>query len=116
MAMNNTWEIEIGSPLLRPGITIRTRVSEAYIVATLQEGMKVVRQFNTEQKRSGLNDVYAWKGAWCTETTYLPYDVVIHEGYAYCALTAHQGINPATSPHTWLSMGVSGNKQCCHGI
>lgn len=45
--MNNTWEIEVSSPLLRPGITIRTTVSEKYLVAGLKKAMEAVREFNS---------------------------------------------------------------------
>jgi hypothetical protein len=44
--MNNTWEIEIASPLLRPGMTIRTKVSERYLVAAIKKGMDSVREVN----------------------------------------------------------------------
>lgn len=46
---NETYEIEVGSPLLRPGIKIKTKVSKGYLVQTLQDIMEKVREFNTAQ-------------------------------------------------------------------
>jgi len=46
--VNNTWQIEISSPLLRPGIVIRTEISEKYLVKALEQAMVMVREFNAK--------------------------------------------------------------------
>jgi len=43
---NETYKIKVGSPLLRPGITVETRVSQKYLVQALRELMDKVREFN----------------------------------------------------------------------
>jgi len=45
--MNNTYEIKIESPLVRPGITITTKCSEKYAVPVVEKIMEIVRQVNT---------------------------------------------------------------------
>ena len=44
--MNNRYKIKISDPLLRPGLTIETECSEAYVADTLQVAMEIVREFN----------------------------------------------------------------------
>jgi hypothetical protein len=48
---NETYRIEIKSPLLRPGITISTEVSERYLVKTLANLLEYAREFNRMQKK-----------------------------------------------------------------
>jgi hypothetical protein len=48
--VNNTWEVEVTSPLLRPGITVRTKVSEKYLVSALNKAMDTVREFNKTEE------------------------------------------------------------------
>jgi len=48
LPMNNTYEIEIKSPLLRPGIVIRTEVSEKYVLPVLEQMLIMVRQHNID--------------------------------------------------------------------
>ena len=45
--MNNKYRIKVGSPLVRPGISIETTVSEKYLVKGLETVMDKVREFNT---------------------------------------------------------------------
>lgn len=47
--MNNKYEIEVSSPLLRPGLVIRTSVSEKYLIPALNKIMESVREFNSEK-------------------------------------------------------------------
>ncbi len=50
---NETYEIKISSPLLRPGMTVRVKgVSERYLVSTMNGIMQYVRQFNKEQEQA----------------------------------------------------------------
>jgi hypothetical protein len=44
---NETYEIEMRSPLLRPGIVIRTEVSKKYVVSTIRDFLDMVREINT---------------------------------------------------------------------
>lgn len=44
---NETYEIEIKSPLLRPGITIRTSVSQKYVKTTVLSLLDICREINT---------------------------------------------------------------------
>lgn len=44
---NETIEISIGSPLLRPGITLRTWVSQKYVVSATKELLDKAREINT---------------------------------------------------------------------
>ena len=55
---NETYCIEMSSPLLRPGIRVSTEVSGRYVVRTMQHMMQCVREFNDDEKarRSGLED------------------------------------------------------------
>lgn len=46
---NNEVEIEIGAPLLRPGLTIRTRVSAAYAPTAVEQMMGIVREINADK-------------------------------------------------------------------
>ncbi|MEY4722578.1 MAG: hypothetical protein RLZZ324_91 [Candidatus Parcubacteria bacterium] len=48
---NETYEVEIASPLLRPGITIRTRVSKKYLSATVKELLDIVREINVAEDK-----------------------------------------------------------------
>jgi len=48
--MNNRYKIKIESPLLRPGITIETEVSERYVVPVLTRMLNMVREFNEKQE------------------------------------------------------------------
>lgn len=43
---NETYEIEVGSPLLRPGITIRTYVSKKYVASTTKDLLNIIRDIN----------------------------------------------------------------------
>jgi len=43
---NETYEIEVGSPLLRPGITIRTYVSKKYVASTTKDLLNIIREIN----------------------------------------------------------------------
>ena len=52
--MNNTYKITVSSPLLRPGITIETEVSERYVVPVLKQMMEQVREFNSPQQEQPL--------------------------------------------------------------
>lgn len=44
---NETYEIEVTSPLLRPGLMLRTRVSGRYLVPVLRKVLDAVREFNS---------------------------------------------------------------------
>ena len=44
---NETYEIEVRSPLLRPGITIRTTVSQKYVKTTVLSLLDICREMNT---------------------------------------------------------------------
>lgn len=44
---NETYEIEVQSPLLRPGIIIRTKVSKKYVVSTVLDIMDMIRDINS---------------------------------------------------------------------
>jgi hypothetical protein len=46
---NETYEITIKSPLIRPGIEIRTNVSGKYLVKTLKRLLDDIREFNNSQ-------------------------------------------------------------------
>jgi len=46
---NETWEIEIKSPLVRPGITLRTKVTGKYMFAVLTKALDALRAFNQTQ-------------------------------------------------------------------
>lgn len=48
--MNNKYEIEIGQPLVRPGLTIRTEASEKYLVRSVQTLMEKVRELNKKNE------------------------------------------------------------------
>ena len=43
---NETYEITVASPLLRPGLTIRTTVSSRYVTQTVKSLMEKVREIN----------------------------------------------------------------------
>jgi len=47
--MNEEYEIEVGTPLLRPGLRMKTRVSRKYILDTLEFIMATVREFNKKE-------------------------------------------------------------------
>ena len=46
--MNNKYTITVGSPLLRPGLTITTEVSERYLVDAVRTLMGAIREINEE--------------------------------------------------------------------
>lgn len=46
--MNEIYEIGFTSPLLRPGITIRTWVSKKYVVEATKDFMDIIRDINKE--------------------------------------------------------------------
>jgi len=43
---NETYEIKVESPLLRPGITITTWVSKKYLVLVVAELIELIREIN----------------------------------------------------------------------
>ena len=43
---NNKYIIRVGHPILRPGLTIETEASEAYVVDVMQATMAIARDFN----------------------------------------------------------------------
>lgn len=45
-AKNNTYRLSIASPLLRPGMTISTDVSERYVPSAAEKLMALVREIN----------------------------------------------------------------------
>ena len=45
-SFNNTYTIEVQSPLLRPGLKISTEVSERYVVETVKKIMNMIREIN----------------------------------------------------------------------
>jgi hypothetical protein len=46
--MNNKYKIKVEAPLVRPGITIETEVSERYLVPAVKMVMDKVREINAE--------------------------------------------------------------------
>ena len=46
---NATVEIEVGSPLLRPGLTIKTKTSEAYSVNAAKSLVNLAREINKNE-------------------------------------------------------------------
>lgn len=46
--MNETYEIEVSSPLLRPGIVIRTCVSKRYLAETTKDLLNIIREINKD--------------------------------------------------------------------
>jgi hypothetical protein len=50
--MNNTFTIKISSPLLRPGLTIETEVSEKYLVRATTWLLGAVREINDDRTMS----------------------------------------------------------------
>jgi hypothetical protein len=46
---NETYSIEVTSPLLRPGITIRTEVSKQYIIEVTRDLLDIVRDINSNR-------------------------------------------------------------------
>jgi len=46
--LNNTWVIEIESPILRPGITVSTEVSERYVVEAVIRAVQIAREINSK--------------------------------------------------------------------
>ena len=53
---NETYTIEVMSPLLRPGITIRTNVSKTYLAEAVRDLMEIVRRINDEERPITIND------------------------------------------------------------
>jgi cell division protein FtsI/penicillin-binding protein 2 len=49
--MNNTYTVKVGSPLLRPGLTIETNVSERYVKNAARKLIGMVREINADDKR-----------------------------------------------------------------
>ena len=47
---NETYTIEVSSPLVRPGLKITTSVSKRYLVQTLKDLFEKIREFNDEQQ------------------------------------------------------------------
>lgn len=61
--MNNKYEITIGHPLVRPGLTIKTEASERYVVSVVDKCMELVRDINaikTVQPPSPQGEHLAW--------------------------------------------------------
>lgn len=50
---NNTVRIEVGSPLLRPGLTISTEVSAAYAETAAAQMLEIARAINTPASPEG---------------------------------------------------------------
>lgn len=48
--MNNAVIIEVGAPILRPGLTIRTTVSERYADKAVAQLMAIARRVNEGSK------------------------------------------------------------------
>ncbi|MFA6526069.1 MAG: hypothetical protein WCT26_01480 [Candidatus Buchananbacteria bacterium] len=48
---NETYEIEVSSPLLRPGLKVTTRVSKKYFVPAMTDLMELIREFNEVQNQ-----------------------------------------------------------------
>ena len=46
MSFNNKYRIKVEAPLLRPGLTIETEVSEKYVEPVIRTIMKLVRLMN----------------------------------------------------------------------
>ena len=51
--MNNKYIIRFEHPLVRPGITIVTEVSERYVVAVIQKSLDIIRELNTPKEEPG---------------------------------------------------------------
>jgi len=51
MVGNETYKIEVESPLVRYGIKVSTKVSKRYLVETLNGLMESIREFNEYQKK-----------------------------------------------------------------
>lgn len=49
---NNTYKVKLESPLIRPGLTIETEVSENYVKETTDKLMNLARQINKNDKNS----------------------------------------------------------------
>lgn len=47
--MNNTIVVEVASPLLRPGLTMRTTVSERYAERAAEQMLDLARRVNAKQ-------------------------------------------------------------------
>lgn len=47
---NEKYRIKIEAPILRPGLSVETEVSQKYLVPTLNAFLDSIRQFNIEQK------------------------------------------------------------------
>ena len=52
--MNNTYKITMRSPLLRPGITIETEVSEQYVRTVVATMMEIVRDINNTETNANI--------------------------------------------------------------
>jgi len=48
-AKNNKYELEIGSPVLRPGLTLKTIVSERYVTSAAKKLMELAKEINEIQ-------------------------------------------------------------------
>ena len=61
--MNNRYKIKVSDPLLRPGLTIETEASEAYVVDAMQAAMSIVREFNhPEPPKPEVTQRFEWYG------------------------------------------------------
>lgn len=49
MKLNNKYTIVIGSPLLRPGLSIETECSESYLAPVIRKLLELIREFNSEE-------------------------------------------------------------------
>lgn len=45
---NETYQITVASPLLRPGITIQTSVSKRYVADTVRDLLDIIRDINSD--------------------------------------------------------------------
>jgi len=49
-----------------------------------------------------------WAGSWSSTTSYVPGDGVEENGSSYLALTASEGVDPASSPSQWALVAAAG--------
>jgi len=60
--MNETYEVTFESPLLRPGITIKTKVSKRYLVETVRGGLDMVREINNSHAPQQIDHTALMRG------------------------------------------------------
>jgi hypothetical protein len=48
---NETYTVRAGSPLLRPGLEVETRVSKRYLKGTLKDLLDQLREFNIDEAK-----------------------------------------------------------------